>query len=68
MKEEKILQHWILPEQGLNRGMRYENHVPGNAPEFNALDSNLNHDIHSEVLEHVSYKASLNKTDKQQFS
>eukprot|EP00957_Ditylum_brightwellii_P019389 1462687-Ditylum_brightwellii.AAC.1 len=51
-EEEKILYHWILPEQGLNRGTWYENRVPGNAPEFNALDSNPNCDIHSAVLEH----------------
>eukprot|EP00957_Ditylum_brightwellii_P124837 9515839-Ditylum_brightwellii.AAC.1 len=68
MKEEKILQHWILPEQGLNRGTRYENCVPGNASEFNAFNSNLNCDIHSAVLEHVSYTASLNKMDKRKFS
>eukprot|EP00957_Ditylum_brightwellii_P063695 4834298-Ditylum_brightwellii.AAC.1 len=68
MKEEKIFQHWILPEQGLNRGTRYKNHVPGNAPEFNALNTNLNRNIHSAVLEHVSYTASLNKTDKRKFS
>eukprot|EP00957_Ditylum_brightwellii_P060900 4622605-Ditylum_brightwellii.AAC.1 len=68
MKEEKILQHWILPEQGLNRGIWYENRIQGNAPEFNALDSNLNCSIHNVVLEHVSYTASLNKTDKQKFS
>eukprot|EP00957_Ditylum_brightwellii_P021710 1637713-Ditylum_brightwellii.AAC.1 len=52
MKGEKILQHWVLPEQGLNRGIQYENYFPGSAPEFNALDSNLKHDIHSAVLEH----------------
>ena len=68
MKEEKILQHWILPEQGLNRGTSYENCIPGNAPEFNALDSSLNRNIHSVVLEHVLFTASFNKTDKQKFS
>eukprot|EP00957_Ditylum_brightwellii_P180702 13765828-Ditylum_brightwellii.AAC.1 len=52
MKEEKIFQYWILPEQGLNRGTWYENCIPGNAPELNALDSNLNCDIYSVVLEH----------------
>eukprot|EP00957_Ditylum_brightwellii_P079412 6038688-Ditylum_brightwellii.AAC.1 len=42
--------------------------MPGNALEFNALDSNFNHNIHCTVLEHVSYTASLHLTNKQQFS
>eukprot|EP00957_Ditylum_brightwellii_P182766 13921037-Ditylum_brightwellii.AAC.1 len=48
--------------------MRYENCVPGNAPEFNALDSNLNRDIRCAVLEHYSYTVHLEQTDKQNFS
>ena len=42
MAEQNILQHWILPQQGLNKGTRYENAPPGNAPKLNALDSNCN--------------------------
>eukprot|EP00957_Ditylum_brightwellii_P010618 804043-Ditylum_brightwellii.AAC.2 len=63
-----ILKHWILPEKNLNKGTCYENHVPGNAPELNTLDSNLNRDIHCAVLEHVSYTASLKQTDKKKYS
>ncbi len=64
MEEVDIKKHWILPEQSLNKGMHYENRVPGNALEFNALGSNLNRDIHCAVLEHSSYTAHLAQTDK----
>ena len=68
MNEQGILKHWILPELGLNKGTRYEDRVPGNAPEFNALDSNCNRDIHCAVLEHVSYTAALDQTNDSKFS
>ena len=68
MRNESILKHWILPEQNLNKGTRYENSPTGNAPEFNALDSNCNRDLHCAVLEHVSHTASLPNTDEQKFS
>eukprot|EP00957_Ditylum_brightwellii_P155666 11850048-Ditylum_brightwellii.AAC.1 len=68
MREMGILKHWILPEKNLNKGMRYENCVPGNAPELNVLDSNLNCNIHCAVLEHIIYTASLKQTDKQKCS
>eukprot|EP00957_Ditylum_brightwellii_P170914 13008655-Ditylum_brightwellii.AAC.1 len=68
MEEVDIKKHWILPKWGLNKGMCYDNRVPGNAPEFNALDSNLNCDIHCAVLEHCSHTAQLAQTDKQKFS
>jgi hypothetical protein len=68
MESKNILKHWILPEQGLNKGTRYENAPPGNAPELNALDSNCNRDIHCAVLEHVSLTSHMEKTDKRKFS
>eukprot|EP00957_Ditylum_brightwellii_P100685 7673287-Ditylum_brightwellii.AAC.1 len=68
MQQENILKHWILPEQGLNKGMRYEKAYPCNAPELNALDSNCNRDIHCAVLEHVCITSTMNKNDKQKFS
>eukprot|EP00957_Ditylum_brightwellii_P090941 6925304-Ditylum_brightwellii.AAC.1 len=68
MEEKGILKHWILSEQGLNKGMRYKNTPTGNAQEFNALDSNCNRDIHYAVLEHVSHTATLQNTDKQKFT
>eukprot|EP00957_Ditylum_brightwellii_P019576 1476234-Ditylum_brightwellii.AAC.1 len=46
MEEEGILKHWILPEKQSNKGMCYKNHVPESTPEFNALNSNINRDIH----------------------
>ena len=68
MEKEKMLKHWILPEQGLNDGTRYSKAPVGNAPELNALDSKCNRDIHCAVLEHSSYTAHLAQTDKQKFS
>eukprot|EP00957_Ditylum_brightwellii_P115295 8791864-Ditylum_brightwellii.AAC.1 len=43
MMNEGILKHLILPEQKLNKGTRYKHSPTGNASEFNALDSNCNH-------------------------
>eukprot|EP00957_Ditylum_brightwellii_P059805 4540625-Ditylum_brightwellii.AAC.1 len=52
MREKRILKHWILPEQGLNKGIRYKNSPPGNAPEFNVLNSNCNCDVRCAIQEH----------------
>eukprot|EP00957_Ditylum_brightwellii_P204773 15340815-Ditylum_brightwellii.AAC.1 len=68
MEEINIIKHWILPEQKLNKGTRYKNSMPGNAPEFNALDSNLNHNTHCDILKHVSYTSSSYLADEQKFS
>ena len=68
MAEQNISQHWILPQQGLNKGTRYKNAPPGNAPELNALDSNCNQDIHCAVLEHVAMTANMNNKDPHKFS
>eukprot|EP00957_Ditylum_brightwellii_P010886 824986-Ditylum_brightwellii.AAC.1 len=32
MEEQHILKHWILPEQDLNKGTRYEQAPPVNSP------------------------------------
>ena len=64
MGKENILKHWILPQEGLNKGTRYENAPPGNAPELNALDSNLNQDIHCAVLEHASITSTMSATNE----
>eukprot|EP00957_Ditylum_brightwellii_P137115 10454894-Ditylum_brightwellii.AAC.1 len=63
-----ILKHWILLEQGLNKGMQYKNASTRNAPEFNALDSSCSCDIYCFVLEHGSYTATVPNMDKCQFS
>eukprot|EP00957_Ditylum_brightwellii_P141718 10797503-Ditylum_brightwellii.AAC.1 len=67
MEDEGILKHWILREIKLNKGASYENHVPGNSPEYNALDSNINRDIHCAAFEHVSHTTLLPQIDKQKF-
>eukprot|EP00957_Ditylum_brightwellii_P113404 8646648-Ditylum_brightwellii.AAC.1 len=68
MQQENILKHWILPEQGLNKGAKYEQAPPGNAPELNTLESNCNCDIHCAVLEHACITSTMNKTDALKFS
>ena len=68
MADQNILQHWILPQQSLNKGTQYENAPPGNVPELNALDSNCNRDIHCAVLEHVAMTANMDKEDTRKFS
>eukprot|EP00957_Ditylum_brightwellii_P116150 8860525-Ditylum_brightwellii.AAC.1 len=52
MRKKGILKHCIMLEQGLNKGTRFENSPTCNAPEFNALDSNCNRDVHCAVQEH----------------
>eukprot|EP00957_Ditylum_brightwellii_P021382 1612506-Ditylum_brightwellii.AAC.1 len=53
-----ILKHWVLPKQGLNNNIgRYVGRPDRNAPEFNALDSNLNCNIHAAVHMNVSFTA-----------
>eukprot|EP00957_Ditylum_brightwellii_P198095 15092260-Ditylum_brightwellii.AAC.1 len=66
-QQEGIVKHWILPEQGLNSGTQYANTPSGNAPKFNALDSNCNCDIHCTCLEHVSHTAHLQNTYEWKF-
>eukprot|EP00957_Ditylum_brightwellii_P024305 1832823-Ditylum_brightwellii.AAC.1 len=53
---------------GLNKGKHYKNNVPGNVPGSNALNSNINRDINCTVLDHVSYTALLQQTNKCKFS
>eukprot|EP00957_Ditylum_brightwellii_P050515 3831612-Ditylum_brightwellii.AAC.1 len=68
MESKNILKHWILPEQGLNKGTRYEKAPHGNASELNALDSNCNWDIHCAVLMHAALTLHMEKISKRKYS
>ena len=49
MRKQGIIDHWILPENGLNKQTKYENQPIGNSPEIMPHDSNLNKDLHKGV-------------------
>eukprot|EP00957_Ditylum_brightwellii_P162701 12389721-Ditylum_brightwellii.AAC.1 len=66
--EADIMKRWIMPENGLDRGLNYENKLVGNCPEMNALDANLNKDIHDAVRQHASMTRCLPDKDPRKFS
>eukprot|EP00957_Ditylum_brightwellii_P194119 14783401-Ditylum_brightwellii.AAC.1 len=69
MREKGILKHWILRKQGLNNNIgRYRGRPIGNAPAFNDLDSNLNHDIHAAVHRHVAFTATTHCNNPRKLS
>lgn len=72
MRENDLLQHWILPEQNLFYDQpelkRYRGRPPGNCPELNSLDQSCNKDIHEAVNKHVALTLSLEDGDDRKFS
>eukprot|EP00957_Ditylum_brightwellii_P173144 13181335-Ditylum_brightwellii.AAC.1 len=58
---------WILPEEGLNKGLNYEGKLVVDCPEMNALDVNPNKDIRDAVCWHASITWRLSDTDLQKF-
>ena len=68
MEQTGILKRWILPEEGLNKKKKYEGRLIGDCPEMNALDANLNKDIHDVVRCHISKTRTLPDDDTQKFS
>jgi hypothetical protein len=68
MMDTGMMARWIMPEQGLNKGRKYENKLIGDCPEMNALDANLNKDIHDGVRRHISITRSLPDDDPRKFS
>eukprot|EP00957_Ditylum_brightwellii_P212155 15367026-Ditylum_brightwellii.AAC.1 len=57
-----------MPQQGLNRGCKYEGKLVGERPEINAMDANLNKDLHDGVCRQVSMMRCLQDTDEHQSS
>eukprot|EP00957_Ditylum_brightwellii_P120025 9159677-Ditylum_brightwellii.AAC.1 len=68
MEQTGILNRWVLPDKGLNRLEKYEGRLIGDCPEMNALDANLNKDIHDGVCRHVSKMRTFPNDDTQKFS
>eukprot|EP00957_Ditylum_brightwellii_P129790 9900213-Ditylum_brightwellii.AAC.1 len=68
MVETGMMRRCIMPQHGLNRGCRYEGKLIGDCPEMNAMDANLNKDIHGSVRMHVSMTRCRPDTDKRKFS
>eukprot|EP00957_Ditylum_brightwellii_P156698 11927018-Ditylum_brightwellii.AAC.1 len=57
-----------MPQQGLNRGCKYEGKLVGYCPEMKALDANLNKDLHDGVYKHVYMTRCLPDTNEFKFS
>ena len=68
MREKGYLKHWVLPEQGLNAGTRFEGRPVGNSPEMMPLDCSLNNDTHEDVRKHIGLTRNLPKNDPRKFS
>eukprot|EP00957_Ditylum_brightwellii_P197637 15057005-Ditylum_brightwellii.AAC.1 len=68
MVETGMMRQWIMPQQDINRGCRYEGKLVGGCPEMNAMDIYLNKDIHDSVCRHVSMTRCLLDTDTRKFS
>ena len=59
MRGEGYLKHWMLPQNGLLDGTRYENKIPGDSPELMPMDSTLNKDIDDSGKRHVAVTCHL---------
>eukprot|EP00957_Ditylum_brightwellii_P162502 12373724-Ditylum_brightwellii.AAC.1 len=68
MVETGMMRQSIMPQQGLNRGCKYEGKLVGDCPEMNAMDASLNKDIHDSVQRQVSMTRCLPDTDNRKFS
>ena len=62
-----ILKHWILPENGLNNGIRFAGNPTGNCPEFMPWDNALLKYLVNDVMYHILMTSHLPRTsdDKQ---
>ena len=67
MKKEGILDRWLLPTMGLNKGTRYEDSPTGNSPEMMQLDCSLFQDLHRAVQRHIIYTSNLPLDSPKQF-
>eukprot|EP00957_Ditylum_brightwellii_P178832 13621721-Ditylum_brightwellii.AAC.1 len=68
MEQTGILKRGILPEEGLNRKDKYRGRLIGDFPEMNALDANLNKDIHDGVCRHISKMCTFPDDNNPKFS
>eukprot|EP00957_Ditylum_brightwellii_P037319 2824539-Ditylum_brightwellii.AAC.1 len=68
MEHTGILKRWILPEEGLNKKEKYKGRLIRDCPEMNALDTNLNKDIHDGVHRHISKTRTFPDDDNHKFS
>ena len=64
MRENGIIDHWILPELGLNDGTPYTNCPVGNSPKIMPLDCSLNKDIHEGVRRHWIFFGKLDRDNE----
>jgi len=69
MKDNDMHRRWILPVLGLNaERKRFADGPPGNSPEVNPLDDNLNQDAHVGVDRHILHTSHLPEEDPRKFS
>jgi len=65
--DTNFLDHWILPQQDLNKGTKYSYRPPGNSPELMPMDAYLNRDVHECVSRHVNVMRGMCDTLKVTF-
>ena len=67
MTERGIINHWILPQNGLNGQTKYEHRPVGNSPEMMPLDCSLNKDLHEGVGWLCAITTNLSSDDPKKF-
>ena len=67
MTERGIINHWILPQNGLNGNSKYSNRPIGNSPEMMPLDCSLNKDLHEGVGWLCALTSNLSSDDPKKF-
>ena len=63
-----IKKQWLVPQEGINKGRKYECRPVGNFPEFNPLDNSLNTDIKRSHDRHCILTTKLHIKDPRKFS
>ncbi len=63
-----LLDRWIRPELGLNKGTAFAGRPVGNSPELMAWDSSLNKDVKDQLRRHTVFTCGLDKHDPRRFS
>ena len=59
---------WLLPRLDIFAGLKNEDDIPGNSPEFMPWDNSLNKDLDDAMDFHCALTAHLPKDDRRKFS
>jgi hypothetical protein len=67
MNKHNLRRYWLLPQENLQEGTRYQNSIPGDSPELMPLDETLNMDIHVSARYHVAITSHLQNDNPLKF-